>query len=207
MRRTQDDGAHRRAQRQGHYRGQQHGNHDRNRELTVQLPRDTPKKLTGTNTAANTMEVAIKAPDNSRIALCVASRAVTRSAMIRSTFSTTTIASSTTIPIAKINPSKVSIFNEKPKINMKPNVPIKEIGTAIVGIKAARQFCNERNTTRTTKKGPRTRSYTPRARIVRYTPSYRTGNYTQAFREVLADILHRLFHLRGDLQSVRPGNI
>ena len=99
------------------------------------------------------MEVAIKAPDNSRIALCVASRAVTRSsAMIRSTFSTTTIASSTTIPIAKINPSKVSIFNEKPKINMKPNVPIKEIGTAIVGIKAARQFCNERNTTRTTKK-------------------------------------------------------
>ena len=44
MRRTQDDGAHRRTQRQGHYRGQQHGNHDRDGELTVQLPRDTPQE-------------------------------------------------------------------------------------------------------------------------------------------------------------------
>ena len=44
MRRTQDDGAHRRAQRQGHYRGQQHGNYDRNGELTVQLPRDTSQE-------------------------------------------------------------------------------------------------------------------------------------------------------------------
>ena len=44
MRRTQDDGAHRRTQRQGHYRGQQHGNYDRNGELTVQLPRDTSQE-------------------------------------------------------------------------------------------------------------------------------------------------------------------
>ena len=36
-------------------------------------------------------------------------------------------------------------------ISIKPNVPIKEIGTAIVGIKAARQFCKDRNTTNTTK--------------------------------------------------------
>ena len=110
------------------------------------------RKLTGTNTAASTIEVAIKAPVNSRIALWVASRGVSFSSCItRSTFSTTTIASSTTIPIARINPSKVSIFKENPIINMNPNVPIREIGTAIVGIRAARQFCNDRNTTNTTR--------------------------------------------------------
>ena len=110
------------------------------------------KKLTGTNTAANTIEVAIKAPDNSCMALWVASRAVRCSSCIkRSTFSTTTIASSTTIPIARIKPNKVNILSENPMISIKPNVPIKEIGTAIVGIKAARQFCKDRNTTNTTK--------------------------------------------------------
>ena len=39
-----------------------------------------------------------------------------------------TMASSTTIPMARINPSKVSMFREKPKISMKP----KEIGRAHV---------------------------------------------------------------------------
>ena len=71
---------------------------------------------------------------------------------MRSTFSTTTIASSTTIPIAKIKPSKVSMFSENPMTSMNPNVPIKEMGTAMVGIKAARQFCKERKTTRMTRK-------------------------------------------------------
>ena len=61
------------------------------------------------------------------------------------------MASSTTIPIARINPSKVRIFSEKPKISMKPKVPIKDMGTATTGIKVARQLCNERNTTNTTR--------------------------------------------------------
>ena len=64
--------------------------------------------------------------------------------MICSTPSTTTIASSTTIPMARINPSNVSIFSEKPKINMNPKVPINEIGTATTGINVARQLCKDR---------------------------------------------------------------
>ena len=46
---------------------------------------------------------------------------------------------------------RVKMFNEKPKISMKPKVPIKDMGTATTGIKVARQLCNERNTTNTTR--------------------------------------------------------
>jgi len=71
--------------------------------------------------------------------------------MIRSTFSTTTMASSTTIPMARIKPNKVIVFKEKPKASMTPKVPIKEIGTATIGMMVARQFCKVRNTTKITK--------------------------------------------------------
>ena len=68
--------------------------------------------------------------------------------MMRSTFSTTTIASSTTIPMARIRPSSVIMFSENPKTSITPKVPISEIGT--IGMSVARQFCNERKTTRIT---------------------------------------------------------
>ena len=64
--------------------------------------------------------------------------------MMRSTFSTTTIASSTTIPMARISPSSVSMLSEKPKMSITPNVPISEIGTATIGMIVARQLCSER---------------------------------------------------------------
>ncbi len=70
--------------------------------------------------------------------------------MMRSTFSTTTMASSTTIPMARISPSRVSMFREKPNRSITPNVPIREIGTAMTGITVALQFCRDRNTTRIT---------------------------------------------------------
>ena len=110
------------------------------------------RKLTGTNTAASTSDVAVKAPVSSFMALWVASLCGSRSSfMIRSTFSTTTIASSTTIPMASTKPSKVSVFNENPMMSMKPNVPINEMGTAMIGMRAALQFCKEKNTTMTTR--------------------------------------------------------
>lgn len=103
------------------------------------------RKLTGTNTAARISEVAIRAPVSSFMARWVASRGETRSvSMIRSTFSTTTIASSTTIPIAKTRPNRVSVFSENPMISMKPKVPINEMGTAMIGMRADLQFCSDR---------------------------------------------------------------
>lgn len=106
------------------------------------------RKLTGTNTAHSTSDMAIRALLRPDIARRVASAASTCSrSIIRSTFSTTTMASSTTMPIASIRPNSVSILSEKPKISITPNVPISDIGTAIIGISVARQFCNDRNTT------------------------------------------------------------
>ena len=110
------------------------------------------RKLTGIKTAASTSDVAISAPVSSFIAMCVASRApILRCSMMRSTFSTTTIASSTTIPMARTSPSSVSMLSEKPMISIKPKVPTSEIGTATIGINAVRQLCNERKTTRITR--------------------------------------------------------
>jgi hypothetical protein len=58
--------------------------------------------------------------------------------MLRSTFSTTTIASSTTIPIASTRPKRLSAFIEKPKRCITANVPMIDTGTASSGMIDAR---------------------------------------------------------------------
>ena len=70
--------------------------------------------------------------------------------MLRSTFSTTTIASSTTMPMASTRPKSERLFSEKPKRAMKMNVPISETGTATIGMIVARQFWRKIRTTRKT---------------------------------------------------------
>ncbi len=109
------------------------------------------RKLTGTNTAHNTSDMAIRAPLRLPIAFLVASYGERRSSfMMRSTFSTTTMASSTTMPMARISPSSVSMLSEKPKTSITPKVPISEMGTATIGMSVARQLWSERKTTRIT---------------------------------------------------------
>ncbi len=53
------------------------------------------------------------------------------------TASTTTIASSTTIPMANTKAKSVKRLTEKPKIPIKKKVPKIDTGTAIAGIKVA----------------------------------------------------------------------
>ncbi len=55
-------------------------------------------------------------------------------------FSTTTMASSTTIPIARTRPNNVRLFNENRKAAMTANVPMTATGTETRGMIAARQF-------------------------------------------------------------------
>ena len=111
-------------------------------------PTSPPRKATGRNTAVRTKTIAITGPVTCSIALIVASRGDRRSsAMIRSTFSSTTIASSTTMPIASTMPNKVSVLMEKPNSSIALNVPISDTGTASIGIMVARQFCRNRKTT------------------------------------------------------------
>jgi hypothetical protein len=71
-------------------------------------------------------------------------------AMIRSTFSITTMASSTTMPIASTSPNSVSTLIDMPKPYSPRNVPITLTGTASIGINVARQLCRKRNTTSVT---------------------------------------------------------
>ena len=70
--------------------------------------------------------------------------------MLRCTFSTTTMASSTTIPMASTRPNSDSALIEKPNALMSVNVPMIDTGTASNGMMAARQLCRNRTTTTTT---------------------------------------------------------
>ncbi len=104
----------------------------------------------GMNTAHRTSAIAISAPPTSSMLLMAASRGRSPASMLRSTFSTTTMASSTTIPTASTSPNRVRLFSVKPNIAMTKNVPISEIGMATSGITAARQVCRKMITTTTT---------------------------------------------------------
>ena len=73
-----------------------------------------PMKATGTNTAARISAMPITGPCTSRMALSVASRGDMPCSMWCSTASTTTIASSTTRPMASTRPNSDSVLIEKP---------------------------------------------------------------------------------------------
>ena len=107
-------------------------------------------KADGTNTAHSTSAIAISAPPTSSMLRFEASRGLRPAAILRSTFSTTTMASSTTMPTASTSPNSDRLFSEKPNSAMKKNVPISEIGIATSGMMAARQVCRNRITTSTT---------------------------------------------------------
>ena len=68
-----------------------------------------------------------------------------------STASTTTIASSTTMPIASTRPKSVRLLRLKPITSMTANVPTMPTGTAISGMIADRQFCRNTSTTSATR--------------------------------------------------------
>ena len=117
----------------------------------------------GTNTALSTSAIATSAPCTCDIAFFVASRGERPPRMLRSTFSTTTIASSTTIPIASTSPNSERLFIEKPKQYMKKNVPTSDTGIANMGMTAALHDCKNSIITNTTS--------ATASNIVRYTAS------------------------------------
>ena len=100
-------------------------------------------KAVGTNTAASTSAMAMTAVPTSSMVLWAASRGDMPSAMLRSTFSTTTMASSTTMPMASTMPNSVSVLIEKPSAAMTAKVPISETGIATIGMIAVRQDLQE----------------------------------------------------------------
>jgi len=107
-------------------------------------------KAVGTNTAQSVRAMAINAVDTSVIVRCAASLGGIPSAMFRSTFSTTTIASSTTMPTARTRPNSDRLLIEAPAMARMVNVPTSDTGIAITGMIVARQFCRKMKTTPTT---------------------------------------------------------
>ena len=114
------------------------------------MPVSPLMKAIGTNTPVMTSEVAMIGPVTSFIAATVASCGFRPSRILRSTFSTTTIASSTTMPIARIRPNSDSTLIEKPRNSMSAKVPTIDTGTDSSGMIDARQVCKKTMTTRTT---------------------------------------------------------
>ena len=104
-------------------------------------------KAHGTNTAERTRATPITGPVTSSIAFSAAWRGASPVAIHRSTFSTTTIASSTTIPIESTRPNSDRVLMLKPIAAMAANVPTIATGTATSGISVARQFWRKRSTT------------------------------------------------------------
>ena len=68
-----------------------------------------------------------------------------------STFSTTTMASSTTRPMARTIAKRVNVLMEKPKMIKLAKVPIRDTGIAKTGIRVALQLWRKRNTMMITK--------------------------------------------------------
>ena len=115
-------------------------------------PMVPPRKATGMKMAASTAVVAMIGPCTSSMAIVVDSSGDRPSrSMCSSTFSMTTIASSTTIPMANTSAKRVSVLIVKSKTTKVAKVPMMETGTAKTGIKVVRHFCRNTKTTRMTK--------------------------------------------------------
>ncbi len=108
------------------------------------------RKATGTNTAISASDVATMGADTSFMAATVASFGCRPPSIFAVTASTTTIASSTTMPIASTRPSRDSVLMEKPNSGKNAKVPTRDTGTASDGISVARKFCRKMKTTRIT---------------------------------------------------------
>ena len=117
---------------------------------TLSRPWMPPTKAMGTNTDDSTSAIATTGPDTSFIACSVASRGDIPSSMWCSTASTTTMASSTTNPMASTSPNSDRVLMEKPSKGKTAKVPINDTGTAMMGMRVARQFCRNMNTTSVT---------------------------------------------------------
>ena len=104
-------------------------------------------KAVGMNTADRMMAMAMTGPDTSSIALSAASLGAIPCSMWCSTASTTTMASSTTRPMARTSPNSERVLMEKPKSGKRAKVPTSDTGTARSGMRVARHPCRKMNTT------------------------------------------------------------
>ena len=103
---------------------------------------------TGRNTAARTRDVATTAPASSAMASSAAPCGSAPSSIRPAMSSLTTMASSTTMPVASTSPNRIRLLRFDPLSRTTTRLPIRATGTAMPGISASRQ--RPRNSTSTT---------------------------------------------------------
>ena len=96
------------------------------------------EKPIGANTAARVSDIATTAKPISRMPLKAAAIGAMPCSMWRKMFSSTTMASSTTRPIASTSASRVSVLIEKPKAYISMKLPTSDTGMVTSGIRVAR---------------------------------------------------------------------
>ena len=108
-------------------------------------------KPMGRNTADRTSAIPTSAPLIWPMLFSVAATGSRPSSRItRSTFSTTTMASSTKSPMARTMANMVRVLIEYPSAASMAKVPSSTTGIAMIGISVARQFCKNSKMTRNT---------------------------------------------------------
>src|SRR5690625_5842355 len=114
-------------------------------------PISPPTNHMGINTATKEKLIAVTVKLTSRKPRTAARKGLSPLSKYRIMLSKTTIASSTTKPVATIKAIKEMVLSVKPKAYIKAKLLIKEAGTATAGISAARQLRKKSSTTPTTK--------------------------------------------------------
>jgi hypothetical protein len=108
------------------------------------------RKAAGMNTAISTRVMPMMGPNRSRIAAMAASWADRPRSMCSDAPSTTTIASSTTMPIASTMANSVARLMVKPSAAMAAKAPTIVTGTVVAGTSIARQSCRNTRMTSST---------------------------------------------------------
>ena len=113
---------------------------------------------TGTKMTTSDSVVAMTARPISAVALIAASCGVAPfSSMYRKMFSSTTMASSMTMPIASESASIVMLLSVKPSARITAKVPMIEVGIASAAMTVTRQLRMNRSTTSAASRPPRIR--------------------------------------------------
>ena len=109
-------------------------------------PNASPIKATGRKTATMVKVEAVTVNPISSVPLIAASLGFSPASINRAIFSTSTIASSMTIPITKAKANKVIVSKLNPAIAMTIQVPNREVGMAKAVINVALKFLKKGKT-------------------------------------------------------------
>ncbi len=114
-------------------------------------PGSPPISSSGRKTATSDRLIESTVKPTSRTPWSAAWSGLTPASRWREIFSSTTMASSTTKPVAMVSAINERLFRLKPHRYMAAKVPISDTGTATAGISVARPERRNRNTTRITR--------------------------------------------------------